>query len=329
MKAIVLTKFGPPDVLQLQEVAKPTPKDHQVLVRIHATTVSAAECEIRSLRLPLAFKLPIWFYFSHIGPKPIILGQELAGEIEAIGKDVTRFKVGDRVTAWCSISLGAYAEYRCLSEKGVLAIKPSNMTYEEAATLPIGGLEAAYFIRNANIKPGERVLINGAGGSIGTYAVQLAHHLGAEVTGVDSAEKLDMLRSLGATHVVDYKKEDFTRRGKTYDVIIDVIGRSPYFGSIRSLSSSGRYLFSNPRLTYRVLGRLLTGRSGKQVVPWANRSSAEYQDDFNFLRELIEAGKIRAIIDRSYPLEKMVEAHRYADSGRKQGSIAVTVAQGS
>ncbi|MGA7732474.1 MAG: NAD(P)-dependent alcohol dehydrogenase [Chloroflexia bacterium] len=327
MKAIVLTKFGPPDVLQLQEVAKPAPKDNEVLIRICATTVTAGESEIRGLKVPLVFRLPIRIYFGLIRPKPVILGQELAGEIEAVGKDVTRFRKGDQVTGWCGFRLGAYAEYACLSGKGVMAIKPSNMTYEEAATLPIGGLDAAYLLRKANIESGQKVLVIGAGGSIGTYAVQIAKHFGAIVTGVDSTRKLDMLRSIGADHVVDRTQEDFTRRGETYDVIFDVVGKNSFSRTVRLLTPNGRYLMANPRLSMQVRGRWISRRSSKKFIPWASRTASEYTEDFNFLKELIEAGKIRAVIDRSFPLEQTAEAHRYVETVRKKGHVVITVGQ--
>jgi NADPH:quinone reductase-like Zn-dependent oxidoreductase len=245
MKAIVLTKFGPPDVLQLQEVAKPTPKDKEVLIRIYATTVTAGDCELRRLKAPLALRLPIRIFVGLIRPRPIILGQELAGEIEAVGKEVTRFRRGDQVFGWSGLRLGAYAEYTCLPEDGVLAIKPSTMTYEEAAALPVGGLDAVYFMRKGNIQPGQKVLINGAGGSIGTFAIQLAKYFGADVTAVDSTGKLDMLRSIGADHVIDYTQEDFTKNGETYDVIFDVVGKSSFSRSVRLLTHNGRYLLEH------------------------------------------------------------------------------------
>ncbi|MEP7356870.1 MAG: NAD(P)-dependent alcohol dehydrogenase, partial [Anaerolineales bacterium] len=224
MKAIVMSKFGPPDVLQLKQVAKPVPKDNEVLIKVHATTAFAGDCELRSLKLPVEFRLPFWIYLSFFRPRPIILGQELAGEIEAVGKDVRQFKAGDQVFATTSFSLGAYAEYKCMAEApgmmgGALAIKPANLTYAEAAAVPVGGLEALHFVRSTNIRSGEQVLINGAGGSIGTMVIQLAKGRGAEVTAVDHTEKLDMLRSIGADHVIDYTQADFTQGGQTYDVI--------------------------------------------------------------------------------------------------------------
>jgi len=329
MKAMVLTKFGPPDVLQLQEVAKPTPKDHEVLIRIYATTVTAGDCELRSLKAPLALRLPIRIFVGLIRlirPRPMILGQELAGEIEAVGKEVTRLRQGDQVFAWTGLGLGAYAEYKCLPEDGVLAIKPATMTYEEAAALPVGGLEAVYFLKRGNIQSGQKVLIHGAGGSIGTFAIQLAKYFGANVTGVDSTGKLDMLRSIGADQVIDYTQADFTKNGETYDVIFDVVGKSSFSRSIRSLKHNGRYLLGNPRLSQRVRGRWASRRSSKKVIPWAARAASETTEDINFLKELIEAGKIHSVIDRCYPLEQTAEAHRYVDTGHKKGNVVITVA---
>jgi NADPH:quinone reductase-like Zn-dependent oxidoreductase len=325
MKAIVWTKYGPPEGLVLKDVPKPAPKDNEVLIRINATTVSAGDCELRRVQLPMAYWLPLRLYFGPLRPRNLILGQELSGEIEAVGKDVKRFRAGDQVLAWTTFHFGAYAEYTCLTETGMLAEKPASMTYEEAATLPIGGMEAANFLRRGLVQSGERVLINGAGGSIGTYAVQLAKDLGAEVTGVDSTDKLEMLRSIGADHVVDYTKEDFTRSGKTYDVIFDVVGKTSYSRSIRSLAPHGRYLIDNARLSHRFRGQWTSARSDKQVVPWVDRSASEYNADFQFLNLLIGAGKIRSIIDRTYTLEQIPEAHRYVESGRKKGNVVITV----
>lgn len=326
MKAIVWTKFGPPEVLQLQELAKPVPKDNEVLVKIHATSVFAGDCELRGLKLPMEFMLPFLIYMTLIRPRPVILGQELAGEIESVGKDVKRFKPGDPIFAATGFGMGGYAEYKCMPAEpgalgGALAIKPANLTFAEAATVPIGGLEAWHFIRQANIQTGQQVLINGAGGSIGTMAVQLAKGLGAEVTAVDSTEKLDMLRSIGADRVIDYAREDFTSLGQAYDVIMDVVGKSSFSRSLSSLKPNGRYLLVNPPLLDRLrAGWTATG--GKQVIHGAGSQKTE---DLVFLKELIEAGKLKPVIDRSYPLEQMVDAHRYVDQGHKKGNVVVTV----
>ena len=330
MKAIVWTKYGPPKGLQVQEVAKPTPRDHEVLIRIYATTVTAGDIQLRSFKIPILLWLPVRLFLGFIRPIRIkILGQELAGEIEAVGKDVTRFKKGDQVFAWTGLRLGAYAEYTCLPEKGVLAIKPSNMTYEEAATLPVGGLEAVHFMRKGNIQSGEKVLINGAGGSIGTFAIQLAKYFGADVTGVDTTEKLDMLRSIGADHVIDYTQADFTKSGQTNDVIFDVIGKSSFSRSVRSLKQNGRYLLGNPRLSHMVRGRWTSRRGSKKVISWAARSASETTEDMNFLKELIEEGKIKSVIDRCYPLEQTAEAHSYVEAGHKKGNVVITVEHNS
>jgi 2-desacetyl-2-hydroxyethyl bacteriochlorophyllide A dehydrogenase len=321
MKAIVFTQYGPPDVLQLKEVEKPTPKDNEVLIRIDATTVTAADCELRSLKLPIWLRLPIRIYLGLIRPRNKILGQELAGEIEAVGKDVKRLRKGDQVFAWTGLGLGAYAEYTCRPEKGMLAIKPANMTYEEAAAIPLGGLNALHFLRKGNVQSGQKVLILGAGGSIGTFAVQLARYFGAEVTAVDSTGKLDMLRSIGADQVIDYTQEDFTKNGETYDVIFDVVGKSSFTRSVRSLKHNGRYLLANPRLSQMVRG-LWTSRSSKKVIFGA---ASEKTEDLILLKELIEAGEIQSVIDRGYPLEHIAEAHRYVDTGHKKGNVVITV----
>jgi len=322
MKAIVFTKYGSPDVLQLREVAKPTPKDNEVLIRIYATTVTAGDCEIRSFKIPLFIWLPLRLYMGLRKPRKHILGQELAGEIESVGKDVKRLRKGDQVFAATGFRFGAYAEYICLPEDGVLAIKPANMTCEEAAAVPVGGLEALHFLRKGHIQIGQKVLIHGAGGSIGTFAVQLAKSFGAEVTGVDSTEKLDMLRSIGADHVIDYTQEDFTKGGETYDVIFDVVGKTSFSRSVRSLKQNGRYLLANAGLSQMVRGRWTSMRSSKKVILGA---ASEKTEDLIFLKELIEAGKMKPIIDRRYPLEQIAEAHRYVEKGHKKGNIVITV----
>ncbi len=324
MRAIVWTKYGSPDVLQLKEVEKPTPKDNEVLVKIHATTVTAGGCEVRSLKFPILWRLLYRIALGLRKPKRItILGQELAGEIELVGKDVKLFSKGDQVFgSTFRVNLGANAEYKCLPEEGVVAIKPTNMTFEEAATVPIGGLTALYFLRKGNIQSGQKVLINGAGGSIGTFAVQFAKYFGAEVTGVDSTRKLDMLRSIGADQVIDYTQEDFTKSGETYDVIFDVVGKSSFSGCIRSLKKKGFYLLDTNKMSKKVRGRWISMTSSKQVIFWAVSEKAE---DLIFLKELIEAKKITSVINRRYPLEQTAEAHNYVETGQKKGNIVITV----
>ncbi len=330
MKAIVWTKYGPPDVLQLREIEKPAPKDNEVLIRIYATTATAGDCEMRSMKTAIKFRILMRLYVGFIRPKRItILGMELAGEIESVGKDVKLFKKGDQVFAATGfIGTGAYAEYICLPvepEDGVLAIKPTNMTYEEAAAVPVGGLEALNFLRQGNIvadKSGQKVLINGAGGTIGAFAVQLAKSFGAEVTAVDSTMKLNMLRSIGADHVIDYTQEDFTKSGETYDFILSVVRKSSFSGIIRSLKENGIYLQAVATLSRSIRGRRISKKSSKKVVFGVAHPKIE---DLLYLKELIEAGKLKSVIDRTYPLEQAAEAHRYVETGQKMGNVVISI----
>jgi NADPH:quinone reductase-like Zn-dependent oxidoreductase len=321
MKAIVWTKYGPPDVLEFKEIEKPVPKDDEVLIRIYAATVTAGDCEARAFRFPILFWLPLRIAFGLIKPRIRVLGQELAGEIEAVGKNVERYEEGDKVFASTGSGFGAYAEYKCPKGNEAMAVKPNNMTFEEAATVPIG-VDALYFLRKGKIRSGEKVLINGAAGSIGAHAVQLAKYFGAEVTGVDSTEKLDMLRSIGVDHVIDYTKEDFTQSGETYDVIFDVVGKSSFSRCVKSLKENGRYLLANPRFFLIVRGLWTSLTTSKKVMTGLANYRAE---DLVFLRELIEAGKLKAVIDKYYPLEQTVEAHRYVETGKKMGNVVITV----
>ncbi|NIM94511.1 MAG: zinc-binding dehydrogenase [Anaerolineales bacterium] len=327
MKAIVWTDYGPPDVLELREVEKPTPKGDEVLIKIYATTVTTGDCEQRSLKLPFWHRLPMRAYVGFERPTRItILGMELAGEIESVGVDVKRYKEGDQVFAATGfVRMGTCAEYICLPEEpegGALALKPVNMSYEEAAAVPVGGLEALNFLRQGNIQSGEKVLINGAAGTIGPFAVQLAKYFGAEVTGVDSRSKLDMLRSIGADHVIDYTQEDFTQSGENYDFILDVVSKSSFSGSIRSLKQNGRYLIANPGLTQMVRGRWNSMTGSKNVIFGAAHPKTE---DLIYLKELIEVGEIRSVIDRTYLLEQTPEAHRYVETGHKVGQVVIAV----
>ncbi len=327
MKAIVWTKYGPPEVLQLQEVEIPIPKDNEVLIRIYATTVTAGDCELRSLKLPIMMSLPLRIWIGFLKPKgTTIPGTELAGEIEAVGKDVTLFKEGDQVFGAAGMAFGANAEYICLPERpgdmeGGVAIKPATMTYDEATTIPFGGRDALHFLRKGNIQSGQKILMNGAGGSIGTFAVQLAKHYGAEVTAVDSAGKLDMLLSIGADQVIDYTQEDFTENDEIYDVIIDVVGKVSISRSNKVLKENGTYLLANP-VSQMFQGLWTRMTSGKKVIM---QTAAGTIGDLIFLRGLIEQGKINTVIDRRYPLEQIVEAHRYVETGEKKGNVVITV----
>jgi NADPH:quinone reductase-like Zn-dependent oxidoreductase len=314
MKAIAYASSGFREVLQLQEVPRPAPKSHEVLIRIHATTAAAADLQVHPSEAPRKSSL-----FGRIP------GQDLAGEIEAVGRKVTRFKKGDQVIGWSGLHLGTYAEYTCLHERGVLFIKPANMTHEEAATLPVGGLDAVYLLSKANIQPGEKVLINGAGGSMGTYAVQIAKHFGAEVTGVDSTAKLDMLRSIGADHVIDHTQEDFTQSSEMYDVIFDVIGKSSLSSIMGRLNLHGRYLTAVPLMSQIIRGQWSVRRSSKKVIFWAPRTVGRYTEDFAFLKALIEGGRVKAIIDKCFPLEQTAEALRYVETGQKKGNVVLTL----
>lgn len=324
MKAIVWTKYGPPEGLQLRDVTKPKPGANEVLIRIDASTVTAGDVEARSLRFPLWLALPMRLYMGPIRPRNIILGQELAGVIESVGENVSRFSVGDQIFAAAGIHFGGYAEYVCLPEDGVLASKPANMSYEEAAAVPTAGLEALYFLKKAAISRGETVLIVGAGGSIGTFGVQLARYYGAEVTAVDLSAKHDMLREIGAHHVIDHTREDYARGDQSYDVIFDVIGKSPYARSIEMLKPNGRYLLANPKFSQMFRGRWTSMQGSKKVILGPASQTSE---DLVFLREMIEAKQLRTIIDRSYPLEQTVEAHRYVETGQKKGNVIITVSE--
>ena len=323
MKAIVYTKYGPPDVLQLKEVAKPIPKDNEVLIKIFATVV-AEDPRNRSFTFPPLFWLIVRIQSGLIRPKNPILGFYLAGEIESVGKDVKLFKEGDQVFGH-TLSRGTYAQYKCMPEEGVLAIKPANMTYEEAVAVPNGALTALIFLRRGNILSGQKVLINGASGAVGTAAVQLAKYFGAEVTGVCSTTNLELVKSLGADKVIDYTKEDFTKSGETYDIIFDTAGWRSFSRCKSSLKQRGIYLLTNPGLS-NLSQMLWTSMIGSKKVRWVASGLIAKAEDLIFIKELIEAGKIKSVIDRCYPLEQIAEAHRYVETGHKKGNVVITVA---
>lgn len=322
MRAMVATGYGAPDVLQLREIEKPVPKDGEILVKVHATTVTTGDWRARSLEMPRGFGPMGRLFFGIGGPRQPILGMELSGEVEAVGSDVTRFSVGDAVFAFGDTGMGCYVEYRAISERGAVARKPANLSFEEAAAISFGGTTALSFFRRARIQRGENVLINGASGGVGTAAVQLAKHFGAQVTGVCSTGNVELVRSIGADRVIDYTREDFSANGERYDIIMDTVGTVPFSRARASLTRDGRLLV--------VLG----GLADLLHAPWASLTTRHRviagpagsdADDLRYLAQLAEAGEFRPFIDRRYPFEQMAEAHAYVDRGHKKGNVVVTL----
>jgi NADPH:quinone reductase and related Zn-dependent oxidoreductases len=318
MKAVVYEKYGPPEVLHLKEVEMPVPKDNEVLIRIHATAVNSGDIRMRK-----ADPFAVRFMLGLIRPGKNVLGIVFAGEIEAVGKNVTLFKNGDQVYGTSVKNFGAYAEYKCLPEENTMAIKPVGLTYKEAAAIPFGGTTALHFLRKAKVQSGQKVLIYGASGAVGTAAVQLARYFGADVTGVCSTSNLEMVKSLGATRVIDYTKEDFSKGTEAYDIVFDTVGKSPFSGSVKSLKKNGYYL----RVVHMALAPVIRGlwisiTSNKKVIGGVTNETSE---DVNFLNSLIETGQLKPVIDRTYPIEQIVEAHHYVEEGHKKGNVVITL----
>ncbi|MBN2175920.1 MAG: NAD(P)-dependent alcohol dehydrogenase [Bacteroidales bacterium] len=329
MKAVIYNEFGPPEVLELKEKEKPFPKDNEILIKIYAASVNYGDLIARHFNdvTPREFNMPFlfWFmarmYFGWSKPKVNILGSEFSGEVESTGKGVKAFKSGDQVFGYLGQAMGAYAEFLRMKEDGVVVHKPENMSHEEAATIPSGGMTALALLRKAQIQAGQKVLINGASGGIGSMAVQLAKNAGAEVTGVCGTHRIEFVKSLGADKVIDYTKEDFTKSGETYDLIFDILGRSSFSRCKNSLAGNGRYLrasFKSPQL----IQMLWTSLFSKKKVICA--LSPQKSEDLKEIKKFIEAGKIKSIIDRSFAAEQVAEAHRYAEEGRKKGNIVIT-----
>lgn len=322
MKAIVVTKYGSPDVLELREVAKPVPKDNEVLVKIYATTVTSGDSRVRGFNVPRSAWLPARLTLGLRKPRKAIPGMVLAGEIEALGKGVKQFKPGDQVYAYDITRLSTYAQYACVPENAALALKPAKITHEEAAAIPFGAVTALYFLQKGNIGSGQQVLIYGASGSVGTSAVQLAKHFGAEVTAVCSTTNIELVKSLGADHIIDYTREDFTKNGRHYDIIFDTVGKTSLSSSLESLKKNGSYLqaVAAPGLLIQMLWASLT--TGKTLIGGTATPKAEY---LVYLNNLVEAGKFKPVIDCCFPLEDMLQAHRYVDLGHKKGNVVITI----
>ena len=317
MKAIICTKYGSPDVLQMQEVEKPSPKDNELLIKIHATSVTSGDARIRRAD-PFIIRL----IFGFKKPRRSILGVVIAGQVESVGKNVSKFNIGDQVFGTTGMAFGAYAEYQCVPEDATLALKPNNMSYEEAAAIPFGATASLYFLRKGNIKEGQKVLIYGASGALGTAAVQLAKHFEAEVTAVCSTSNIDMMYSLGADKVIDYTKEDFSKNGVTYDIIYETVGKSSFSDCINSLNKNGVLLLANTELSLLYKGLWTAISSNKKVIAGVIKESAQ---QMNYFKELIEVGELKSVIDKIYTLEQIAEAHTYVDKGHKKGNVIVSI----
>lgn len=317
MKAAVYFQYGQPDVLQVKEIEKPVPKDNEILLRVKATAVNSGD-----IRLRKADPFAVRFIFGLIKPKINILGTVFSGEVESVGKAVKQFKAGDLIFGHTDMSFGSYAEYKCLAENASMALKPANVSHKEAAVIPFGGVTALHFIKKARIKPGQKVLVVGASGAVGSAAVQLAKSFGADVTGVCSTANIALVKSIGADKVIDYTKEDFTQNGETYDVIFDTVKAISVSRSLKSLSKNGIMILSAAGMPEMLQGLWISMTSGKKVMTGVISHTTE---DIVFLKGLIEAGKLKPVIDRTYPLEQIAEAHAYVEKGHKKGNVAIEV----
>ncbi len=318
MRAVIYEKYGPPEVLHLSEIEKPVPKDSEILVKVHATVVTTGDVRLRK-----ADPFVVRFFNGLLKPKKNILGINFAGKVEQVGKEVKQFKEGDKVFGSTAFSFGTYAEYICVPEEGVITEMPANTTYEEAAAVPFGTLTSLHFLRKGNVKQGNKVLIYGASGSLGTAAVQLAKYFGAEVTGVCSTANIELVKSFGAEEIIDYTKDDFTESNQTYDVIYDTVGKSPFFACVKKLKKKGIFLSAVHIPPSSVLKNLWILLSSKKII---GGISTERKEDLVFLKDLIEEGKYKSYIDKSYNLEQISDAHRYVEQGHKKGNVVINVA---
>ncbi|MFT4600417.1 MAG: 2-desacetyl-2-hydroxyethyl bacteriochlorophyllide A dehydrogenase [Arenicella sp.] len=317
MKAAIVTNYGKPEVLELREVEKPSPKEDQILLKINASSVTSGDARIRRAD-PYVIRL----IFGFKRPRKSVLGVVVAGEIESVGSKVTKFKAGDKVFGTTGMSFGAHAQYQCISEDGTLALIPENMSYEEAAAIPFGGTASLHFLRKGNVKAGEKILIYGASGALGTMAIQLAKEMGAEVTAVCSGSNAAMVKSIGADKVIDYTKEDFTKNGVKYDVIFETIGKSSFSKGMKSLEKKGTMLMASASMGLMIRGGLKSMFGSKKVISGVIKETA---DDMNFFKKLIEAGKLKAVVDKVYPLEEIVRAHAHVDAGHKKGNVIISM----
>jgi len=323
LKAITYSEYGPPEVLQFKDVARPVPKDDEILIRVHAVEATKSDCEMRSFRFAVKwFWLPLRLVFGLRKPKRQILGGYFSGEVADLGKDVTEFSLGDPVFGAAGLKLGAYGEYVALPSNYTIVAKPDTMSHADAAAVPLGGLNALHFMRLAKIQEGEKVLINGAGGSIGTHGIQIAKAMGAEVTAVDSTIKEDLVRRMGADHFIDYTKEKFATMGRTYDVIFDMVAGSSYAANTKALNPNGHYLTANPRLSV-MLRSVFTSRFSDKTVRFA--FAQESREELLTLRQMVEDGKIRSIVDRVYPMEQAADAHRRVETEQRLGAVVIAM----